>query len=65
MDEVVKYYSVLYGVEDASDMMCDSLPRQHQLASDVTHYNQVINMQKIRTVDPKLRTERPPSLDLG
>lgn len=55
----------LYGSSEPGDVIYDSLPRQCLLPNDVTYYNQVLNMHKIRAADYKVRGDRPSPLDLG
>ena len=62
---VLNYISALYGSLDPPDTGMDSIPRQHQLAPDVKHFTQVINMHKIRAAEIKLRGDKPSPIDLG
>ena len=57
--------SALYGSLDPPDTGMDSIPRQHQLAPDVKHFTQLINMHKIRAAEIKLRGDKPSPIDLG
>ncbi|XP_067933834.1 protein CFAP20DC-like [Watersipora subatra] len=54
----------IYGCAHSAPAALDSIPRQHQLAADVTHYTQLIDMHKIRAAEMKVRGERPSPIDL-
>lgn len=64
-DRPIAGFVALYGAPDQSDVVYDSIPRQHQLSNDVTHYNQVLNMHKIRSAEFKYKGDKPPAIDLG
>lgn len=55
----------IFGAAEISSAGIDSIPRQHQLSTDVSHYTQVINMHKVRSAEIKIRGDKPSPIDLG
>lgn len=61
----MSFFTAIYGASEKPNTGFDAIPRQHQLAADVKHYSQLLDMHKIRAAEIKLRGDRPSPLDLG